>query len=172
MISAYIELGDMIAAKELFSRMLMRDVITWNSMINGLTMHGMGLEALELFDHMLDAAEEPDGITFVGFLSACVHMSLVERGFARFKSMKQISTDDKYVVISTNGGFQICGSPKELIQLMNEFAGMHRRRKIFNSGGLLMFPTPISLPMTRLDGVELFSRNGRMMRCIISQISP
>nr|UPT48629.1 pentatricopeptide repeat protein AaPPR512 [Agave angustifolia] len=66
-----------------------RDVITWNSMIGGLAAHGRGMEALELFEQMQEVGEcRPDGITFVGVLSACMHsVGLVERGIAYFRSM-------------------------------------------------------------------------------------
>ncbi|KAL0917329.1 hypothetical protein M5K25_012384 [Dendrobium thyrsiflorum] len=97
LIDMYAKCGCIHSAINVFTTMGKRDVITWNSMINGLAMHGMGLEALELFDHMLDATEEPDGITFVGVLSSCVHMGLVERGFACFKSMKQIYSIDPWI---------------------------------------------------------------------------
>ncbi|XP_028549807.1 pentatricopeptide repeat-containing protein At3g29230-like isoform X1 [Dendrobium catenatum] len=97
LIDMYAKCGCIHSAINVFTIMEKRDVITWNSMINGLAMHGMGLEALELFDHMLEATEEPDGITFVGVLSACVHMGLVERGFECFKSMKQIYSIDPWI---------------------------------------------------------------------------
>ncbi|XP_020594993.1 pentatricopeptide repeat-containing protein At3g29230-like, partial [Phalaenopsis equestris] len=87
LIDMYAKCGCINSAIDMFSAMEKRDVITWNSMISGLAMHGMGLEALEVFDRMLDNGEKPDGITFVGVLCACVHMGLVERGLQFFRNM-------------------------------------------------------------------------------------
>ncbi|KAI0530663.1 hypothetical protein KFK09_000210 [Dendrobium nobile] len=46
--------------------------------------------------------------------------------------------------------------PFLLGQMNSNIVGMRRRHKIFDPGGLLMFPTTISIPMPRLDVVELF----------------
>ncbi|KAG0480197.1 hypothetical protein HPP92_011055 [Vanilla planifolia] len=88
LIDMYTKCGCIQSAIDVFDAMQNRDIITWNTMINGLAMHGMGLAALELFDQMVEV-EKPDGITFVGLLNACAHMGLVERGLACFRSMKQ-----------------------------------------------------------------------------------
>ncbi|PKU59238.1 Protein TPLATE [Dendrobium catenatum] len=60
------------------------------------------------------------------------------------------------LLISTHGGMQNCGRYKVFMHLMNKLADMHRRRKIFDPGGLIINSTSISLSTTRLDGVELF----------------
>lgn len=89
LVDMYAKCGCIQSAIRVFTSLRKRDVVTWNSMIGGLAMHGMGLEALDLFDQMVDGGERPDGITFVGVLSACVHMGLVKRGFACFGMMTQ-----------------------------------------------------------------------------------
>ncbi|KAK8951395.1 Pentatricopeptide repeat-containing protein [Platanthera zijinensis] len=88
LVDMYAKCGCIRSAARVFASMGKKDVITWNTLISGLAMHGMGLEALELFDQMVaGGGETPDGITFVGALSACAHAGLVERGFACFRSM-------------------------------------------------------------------------------------
>ncbi|KAH0464376.1 hypothetical protein IEQ34_007162 [Dendrobium chrysotoxum] len=59
-----------------------------------------------------------------------------------------------YITVSDN--MQNSGRPKELIQLMNKFVGIHRRRKVFDPGGFIIISISISLTITRLNGVELF----------------
>ncbi|XXG70571.1 hypothetical protein AAC387_Pa07g0018 [Persea americana] len=61
--------------------MLHRDVVSWNSMISGYSHHGLGNEALEVFKNMLRVGEVPNYVTFVGVLSACIHLGLVNDGF-------------------------------------------------------------------------------------------
>ncbi|XP_052191059.1 pentatricopeptide repeat-containing protein At2g33680 isoform X1 [Diospyros lotus] len=71
----------------IFRRMLVRDVVTWNSMISALHQNGHGNEALELFEEMLFEGTKPDYVTFINVLSACSHMGLVERGWVYFRMM-------------------------------------------------------------------------------------
>ncbi|KAG5064644.1 hypothetical protein JHK85_005827 [Glycine max] len=51
-------------------------------------------DALSLFEGMKRAGERPDGVTFVGILSACTHMGLVRNGFLHFQSMV-----DDYLIV-------------------------------------------------------------------------
>ncbi|KAJ6916880.1 pentatricopeptide repeat-containing protein [Populus alba x Populus x berolinensis] len=58
------------------------------SMIMALAQHGLGEEAIELFEQMLALGIKPDHITYVGVLSACTHGGLVEQGRSYFDLMK------------------------------------------------------------------------------------
>ncbi|EEF30342.1 pentatricopeptide repeat-containing protein, putative [Ricinus communis] len=49
-------------------------------MIIALGQHGLGQESIELFEKMLALGIKPDHITYVGVLSACTHVGLVEQG--------------------------------------------------------------------------------------------
>ncbi|XP_029123296.1 pentatricopeptide repeat-containing protein At2g29760, chloroplastic isoform X2 [Elaeis guineensis] len=89
LIDMYAKCGCIEGAVSVFDSMRTRDLVTWNSMIGGLAMHGYSMEALELFDRMKDMGEKPDGIALVGVLSACVHMGLVKEGFMHFRSMTE-----------------------------------------------------------------------------------
>lgn len=80
LINMYARNGEIEMACKVFERMSCRDPITWNSMICGLSHHGYGREALSLFRYMLAAEEKPNYVTFVGVLSACAHLGLVEEG--------------------------------------------------------------------------------------------
>ncbi|KAL1538645.1 pentatricopeptide repeat-containing protein [Salvia divinorum] len=68
-------------ARNLFESMLERDVISWNLMINGYSYHGLGMEALDVFQHMLSEWNQPSYVTFVGVLSACSLLGRVDEGF-------------------------------------------------------------------------------------------
>ncbi|KAK3231933.1 hypothetical protein Dsin_003814 [Dipteronia sinensis] len=86
----YSKCGSLEDGNLVFRRMPVRDMLSWNAMISGLSQNGHGKEALELFEEMLAEGTKPDYVTFVNILSACSHMGLVERGWAYFKMM---STD-------------------------------------------------------------------------------
>jgi pentatricopeptide repeat protein len=87
LIDMYAKCGIIESAVEVFRSMGTKDLITWNTIINGLATHGRGSDALNLFCQMKKAGETPDGITFIGILCACTHMGLVEDGFSYFQSM-------------------------------------------------------------------------------------
>ncbi|KAL0395637.1 UNVERIFIED_CONTAM: Pentatricopeptide repeat-containing protein [Sesamum calycinum] len=68
-------------ANTVFRNMLHRDVISWNLMITGYSYHGLGEEALDVFQQMLIAKERPSYVTFVGVLSACGFLGRIDEGF-------------------------------------------------------------------------------------------
>ncbi|KAF5182333.1 Pentatricopeptide repeat-containing protein [Thalictrum thalictroides] len=81
LINMYSKSGSVDYANQVFSNMIYRDNVTWNSMISGYSHHGLGREALSVFYRMIAAAEVPNYVTFVGVLSACAHLGLVDEGF-------------------------------------------------------------------------------------------
>jgi len=87
LIDMYAKCGVIEKALDVFNCLDVKDIITWNTIINGLAMHGHAADALILFERMKSVGEKPDGVTFVGILSACTHMGLVKDGFLHFQSM-------------------------------------------------------------------------------------
>ncbi|BFG20530.1 hypothetical protein CerSpe_068040 [Prunus speciosa] len=83
----YAKCGNLEDGNLVFRRMPMRDTVSWNAMISGLSQNGRGTEALELFEEMRLEGAKPDYITFVNVLSACSHMGLVEKGWIYFNMM-------------------------------------------------------------------------------------
>ncbi|KAM2927540.1 hypothetical protein COP2_034878 [Malus domestica] len=61
--------------------MLVKDIVTWTSMIEGYGSHRLGFEALKLFDLMIREGIRPNSATFISLLSACSHSGLVTEGF-------------------------------------------------------------------------------------------
>ncbi|KAM7278395.1 hypothetical protein ACFE04_005529 [Oxalis oulophora] len=83
LITMYSKGGDIKAANKVFSKMVHRDIISWNMIIHAYSHHGLGKEALTLFREMLTLSTQlyPNHVTFVGVLSACGHLGLVKEGF-------------------------------------------------------------------------------------------
>ncbi|XP_020580991.1 pentatricopeptide repeat-containing protein At5g15340, mitochondrial [Phalaenopsis equestris] len=91
LIDMYAKCGRIEAAIALFEVMPATNVITWNAMLSGLSMHGMCAEALKLFSIMVkEEGLPPDDITFVSLLSALSRAGLVQRGRELFLEMKQV----------------------------------------------------------------------------------
>ncbi|KAF8697648.1 hypothetical protein HU200_035839 [Digitaria exilis] len=87
LISVYCKSAEMIMAQAIFDRMTSRDVVTWNTMICGYALNGLCQNAIETFGNMKKSQVDPDDITFIGILSACNHMSLLEEGKHFFNMM-------------------------------------------------------------------------------------
>ncbi|KAL8091323.1 pentatricopeptide repeat-containing protein At2g33680 [Apium graveolens] len=83
----YAKCGSLEDGNLVFRRMPARDVISWNSVISGLSQNGHGEEALELFEEMRLEGTKPDHVTFVNVLTSCSHTGFVERGWVYFRMM-------------------------------------------------------------------------------------
>ncbi|XP_057792032.1 pentatricopeptide repeat-containing protein At4g02750-like [Salvia miltiorrhiza] len=89
LVSMYCSCGNIKEAYDVFKRIDDKDVISWNTIINGYARHGYGQEALQHFDSMKQTSIQPDEITMVGVLTACSHTGLVDKGTHYFYSMSQ-----------------------------------------------------------------------------------
>ncbi|XP_071689982.1 pentatricopeptide repeat-containing protein At2g20540 isoform X2 [Rutidosis leptorrhynchoides] len=87
LIDMYAKCGMITSAVDVFNAMSNKDLISWNTIINGLAMHGNGAQALSIFNEMKSVKQKPDAITFIGVICACSHMGLVNDGFKYFNSM-------------------------------------------------------------------------------------
>ncbi|KAK3032406.1 hypothetical protein RJ639_036423 [Escallonia herrerae] len=74
-------------AMNLFRNMGDKTIVSWTSVIDGMAMHGPGLEAISLFEEMKGAGVAPDDVAYIGLLMACSHSGLVEEGQKYFNSM-------------------------------------------------------------------------------------
>ncbi|KAL1542841.1 putative pentatricopeptide repeat-containing protein [Salvia divinorum] len=90
LINMYMKCGNLGAGEMVFRKMVFRDIISWNIMITGYGMHGLGLESLDIFDQMVEEGVKPDKVTFVGALSACSHAGLVLEGRKLFNRMSGV----------------------------------------------------------------------------------
>ncbi|KAL4578255.1 hypothetical protein LXL04_014375 [Taraxacum kok-saghyz] len=90
LITLYSKCGSLDDAKKEFLEMGdKKNEISWNAMITGYSQHGCGDKAIELFDEMTQNGHTPNYVTFVGVLTACSHVRLVEKGMEYFKSMSE-----------------------------------------------------------------------------------
>eukprot|EP01018_Ginkgo_biloba_P015179 Gb_08051 [translate_table: standard] len=89
LIDMYAKCGSIEIARAVFDKMSERNVVSWNAMIAGYSMHGYGEDALTLFYQMEQADVMPDQITFIAILSACSHAGLVDEGWCYFHRMSQ-----------------------------------------------------------------------------------
>eukprot|EP01018_Ginkgo_biloba_P008673 Gb_07617 [translate_table: standard] len=89
LVDMYAKCGSVEDAWQWFNQMPEQNVVSWTTMISGYAQNGHGMHALHLFEEMLLTGMKPDHITFVGVLSACSHVGLVDEGHQYFCSMSQ-----------------------------------------------------------------------------------
>ncbi|KAL5824337.1 hypothetical protein ACOSQ3_020400 [Xanthoceras sorbifolium] len=80
LLNMYMKCGCLDEGHLVFGRINNKDSISWNSMITGYGMNGLGENALATFDQMIEAGFKPNWVTFVAVLSACSHAGLVDEG--------------------------------------------------------------------------------------------
>ncbi|CAK7345759.1 unnamed protein product [Dovyalis caffra] len=90
LIDMYAKCGSLDDALRVFESTPHKNEVSWNAMISALAFHGRAQEALSLFRCMSqdNGNVQPNDITFIGVLSACVHAGLVDEGRQLFESMK------------------------------------------------------------------------------------
>ncbi|KAJ6915049.1 hypothetical protein NC651_017125 [Populus alba x Populus x berolinensis] len=88
-IDMYSKCGRINEAACMFEVMPMpaRNVISWTVMITGYGKHGLGKEAIRLFDEMQLDSTEPDDVTYLAVLLGCSHSGLVEKGQEYFSRL-------------------------------------------------------------------------------------
>lgn len=88
LLDTYVKCGSLKNAQKLFDCIKNPDVISWSSLIVGYAQFGYGEEALNLFRKMRNLGIKPNQVTFVGVLTACSHVGLVEEGWKLFSTME------------------------------------------------------------------------------------
>eukprot|EP01018_Ginkgo_biloba_P003095 Gb_21016 [translate_table: standard] len=76
----YVKCGSLVDARRVFDEMLDRDVCSWTVMIAAYSRHGLGEEALILFDQMKRSGIHPNRFTFASVLPACGNLAALEQG--------------------------------------------------------------------------------------------
>lgn len=86
-IDMYAKCGSLDLAQYMFDQTRGKDVVCWSAMIANYGTHGLGRNAVDVFNQMVDAGVKPNQVTFTCLLSACSHSGLLEEGRMYFESM-------------------------------------------------------------------------------------
>ncbi|XP_024027910.1 putative pentatricopeptide repeat-containing protein At1g17630 [Morus notabilis] len=90
LINMYTKCGSFTEGHIIFENLDGKDLISWNSMITGYGMQGLGETALKIFHQMIESGLKPDNVTFVAILSACSHAGLITKGRSLFNQMSRV----------------------------------------------------------------------------------
>lgn len=89
LVEMYSKYGQIEFATMIFDDMGLKDLISWNTMILGLTCNGKVAESLDLFKELLERGPPPDHVTMTGVLSACNYGGFVDEGMSIFALMEK-----------------------------------------------------------------------------------
>lgn len=89
LVKMYSKFGLIDLAMKIFAKMVLRDLISWNTIIMGLARNGRVVETLDIFHELLKNGLQPDRITLEGVLLACSYGGFVNEGLKIFSSMEK-----------------------------------------------------------------------------------
>ncbi|KAK9129346.1 hypothetical protein Sjap_009833 [Stephania japonica] len=90
LITVYAKAGSLDLSHKVFGDMHNPDRIAWTALLAGYAIHGLGVEALEIFELMVTQHVRPDHVTFIHILSACSHSGLIREGKKYFEIMSSV----------------------------------------------------------------------------------
>ncbi|KAG6759628.1 hypothetical protein POTOM_036112 [Populus tomentosa] len=163
----YAKCGVVETAFDVFKSMDKKDLISWNTIIGGLAVHGYGADAFKLFSRTKSTGGNLDLITIIGILCASTHMGLGEDGLSYFKSM----TDNIQLRLRLNTMVVL------MIWSLGSSCGFHqkeayRRRFLFGLHCLgRVGSKAIKRPMELLHAREImyFEHAGWSIHCLVSE---
>lgn len=68
------------AARKVFDEGCVRDLVSWNSLINGYVRSGLACEALRIYQEMELEGFKPDEVTMIGVVSSCAQLEDLRLG--------------------------------------------------------------------------------------------
>jgi len=86
-VDMYAKCGHLQDSLLMFEKMQERDFVSWNALICGYAQHGLGAEAIRMFERMQSEKIRPNNATFIAVLRACGHVGLVDEGMSYFDLM-------------------------------------------------------------------------------------
>ncbi|EOY03390.1 Tetratricopeptide repeat (TPR)-like superfamily protein, putative [Theobroma cacao] len=121
----YAKTGVVEVAENLFRRMVGKDVVSWSSMIGCYSHNGAAVEALRVFNEMINQGFQPNTVTVVSALQACAVACDLDNG----QKIHELATKrgfDLEVSVSTAliDMYMKCLSPNEAV---NVFRKMPRK---------------------------------------------
>ncbi|KAK4493256.1 hypothetical protein RD792_017866 [Penstemon davidsonii] len=86
--------GELEDACKVFDESCVRDMVSWNSLINGYVRSGRGKEALRIYKKMeMEGDVDPDEVTMIGVVTACTQLEDLKLGreFHRYIREKRLN---------------------------------------------------------------------------------
>lgn len=89
LVDMYAKCGSIKDATQIFQEMPIRNIVSWNALIFAYAQNGDGESTFVSFNQMIRSGLLPDMVSFLGVLTACSNLGLVDEGRRHFNSMIQ-----------------------------------------------------------------------------------
>lgn len=89
LVDMYAKFGLIDDALNIFNEMKIKDLVSWNTIMMGLTYNGKVSETMDLFKELIREGTPPDRITLAAVLLACNYGNLTDEGVQIFSSMEK-----------------------------------------------------------------------------------
>ncbi|KAI5068866.1 hypothetical protein GOP47_0017211 [Adiantum capillus-veneris] len=114
LIDMYAKNGMLEEAQIVFEKLLVKDVVSWSSLICGYAENGCGERAIQSFSQMNNEGVIPNAVTFMCGLKACGHIGNLDKGRDIYADLaKQGYEKDLCVVSALVSMYIYCGCIKE-----------------------------------------------------------
>ncbi|KAJ7540086.1 hypothetical protein O6H91_10G001200 [Diphasiastrum complanatum] len=120
LVDMYAKCGCLEDARQVFNKMIEKDVVSWSAMIAGYVQNGLGKEALALYEQMKNEGVQPNSVTYVILLTSCASIAGLEQG-------KQLHSD---IIRSCCESDVIVGNA--LVDMYAKCGCIEHARKVFN----------------------------------------
>ncbi|XP_057471388.1 pentatricopeptide repeat-containing protein At4g21065-like isoform X2 [Actinidia eriantha] len=121
LVHMYAACGHAESAHKLFELMPERNLVTWNSVINGFALNGRPNEALTLYREMGLDGVEPDGFTMVSLLTACAELGALALGRRTHVYMVKVGlSENAHAANALLDLYAKCGSIREAKKVFDE----------------------------------------------------
>ncbi|KAF9608509.1 hypothetical protein IFM89_009875 [Coptis chinensis] len=128
LVDMYSKCGNLETARCIFDRMPERDIVCWNSMIAGLAIHSLSIEAVTLFKQMRENGMEPTQFSYASILSSCSTLASLDQGRQiHGQIVKDGYTSGVYVGSALIDMYSKCGNVDEARQF---FEGMNEKNTV------------------------------------------
>lgn len=101
LVDMYSKCGAVGTSRLIFDKMRTKNVISWNSMIDGYVQSGDSEEAMALFDNMLKEGISPSNVTVMEALHACANLGDIDRGMFVHKLVEEMNLENDVSVMNS-----------------------------------------------------------------------
>ncbi|MQM03136.1 hypothetical protein Taro_035915, partial [Colocasia esculenta] len=130
-LTMYSKSGDFDSSKYIFEGLEVKTVVSWNAMIASKAHHGLGEDALNLFNEMRHVGLEIDEFTLSGGLSASANLASLQEGQQLHCLMIKLGFDfNLHVINAAMDMYGKCGKMDHVLKLLPE--AEYRSRQTWN----------------------------------------
>ncbi|CAM0872829.1 unnamed protein product [Alopecurus aequalis] len=126
MLTGYLKCGQLDKAYQIFKRMPVKDLVSWNSMIAGAVRSSHLKDAMNLFSRLVNSGLVPDGFSFSSVLSACARAGARSYGVWVHRLMDELRVEKNHILLSALVDmYAKCGRLDISVKIFNTVKRIH-----------------------------------------------